>query len=100
MRSDHVPVRSAGFSPQERPLADPGSCGLKSALLGRFMESVPFLADLLTDHEPGGAGVTTWRSNAKGERREGARGNAEFVAPLRLSPFALNDRFMGRARGG
>ena len=42
--------------------------------------------------------VTTWRSNAKGVRREGARGSAGFFAPLRLWPFAFTGRFMGRQR--
>ncbi len=37
MRDGHEPVRSAGFSPQGRSQAGAGSCGLKSALLGRFM---------------------------------------------------------------
>ena len=35
----YEPVRSAGFSPQGRPWPDRRSCGLKSALLGRFMGS-------------------------------------------------------------
>ncbi len=39
MRRDLEPVRSAGFSPQGRSLAGVASCGLKSALRGRFMES-------------------------------------------------------------
>jgi len=34
---DHEPARGAGFDPQGRPLADARSCGLKSALLGRFI---------------------------------------------------------------
>ncbi len=33
----HEPARSAGFSPQGRPWAGAASCGLKSALRGRFM---------------------------------------------------------------
>ncbi len=33
----HEPLRSADFSPQGRPQAGAGSCGLKSALLRRFM---------------------------------------------------------------
>ncbi len=36
----HGPLRSAGFSPQGRPLAGVASCGLKSALRGRFMEGI------------------------------------------------------------
>jgi len=39
----HEPVRSAGFSPQGRLMAGVASGGLKSALLGRFMERVRVL---------------------------------------------------------
>jgi len=37
--SGREPLRSAGFSPQGRPLSPVCSCGLKSALRARFMES-------------------------------------------------------------
>lgn len=47
------------------------------------MRSALFLSDLRTSHEPAGGGVTTWPFNAKGERREGARG-----APRTLRAFA------------
>ncbi len=51
-RGDQEPLRTAGFSPQGRPQPGEASCGLKSALRGRFMERDLFLLDLLRGHDP------------------------------------------------
>ncbi len=91
---DHEPVRTPGFSaPQGRPEAGAGSCGLKSALRGRFMESDLFLLDLLRGHEPKGAAkadaLQTLRAAPRHVRSREAPGVRGFIADFR-------DRFMER----